>query len=962
MSLKIQRLYIGDFGVIRDQILDNIHPGIVVIGGLNRAGKSTFMQVLRYLGYGFPKSQGLPPATSKYKVEADIRLDSGDIYNLSLIGYAQPVLNRISGSGKEIMSPEELYGIDAFTYKQLFTITLDELNKNYGITDDEKRKIQAILLGAGFKDMLLIPQLEQEFYKEGDKIGGKRGSPRVKQFKPYYNAIEKGKSIRNKALSQVDEYQQKQQELKEIKILFRQISNELEQLQNEIVQLDIIKNNYKTYIEIQELETWLHNNEDKYWEEAPTEYDLARVKSLKDEYLLLKKDFQSREIELGIPPQRRELLLDKKDEMASLVAGVSGINERIRQYTQQSEEYKRKKDHLIAKIKETNSAWSEDSIKDIAEIRTDNISHGRLDHLVDKYKDLTSELNNHKANLIRIKEEYNAFLGQTAEVKDRKPWGEVRKYFYSSLAFIIVGIILTFINPLSGILLGLGGIIGTAVYYIMDFLNTKEIRTAMQAQKQQLEASKIRIQGEEKIIGELEDQLDNIKIELNEYKKKLGLSLEAPDSTLPRHLLRIRDIQEEIAELHGISAKISNDRNYIEEKFNNYLRFINLFSQQNFKEEDMGSYPIDERWNRVVAELYRWNDYLKEVQELGILQQKVEIVKKEIINIIKKYQANDQSLLVDKAYEDLENKIVQFIDKSHKAMEYNQVKARLREAIQSVLTSMSSDGIRRAFGYSLSHVDVQDEELLRIFMGICGTYASKEEVEEVYSHKCRQRDEKVQRLEELKESQQKLEAALENLATTEKLVQGQRQIDNARAELRILAQNYATYMTAAFLLRETGKNLLQGMKDNIMDSAGNIFSKMTNGDYSGILPSESLLEADFEAILPGKTQAQTVDMLSRGTREQLYLSVRLSRIMDIKPNLPIIIDDSFANFDSIHLSQSIAILSQLAQTHQIFILTCHGELVDEIARLNCEAQYWRIEKGKLECCNDKDLSEYLRVS
>lgn len=53
-----------------------------------------------------------------------------------------------------------------------------------------KTQITIYTLGAGFKDMLLIPQLEQEFYKEGDKIGGKRGSPQVKQFKPYYNAIE----------------------------------------------------------------------------------------------------------------------------------------------------------------------------------------------------------------------------------------------------------------------------------------------------------------------------------------------------------------------------------------------------------------------------------------------------------------------------------------------------------------------------------------------------------------------------------------------------------------------------------------------------------------------------------------------------------------------------------------------------------------------------------------------------
>ena len=179
--MKIKRLYIEDFGILRNQILEDLHPGIVVIGGLNRAGKTTLMQVLRYLGYGFPQSGQLPPATNKHKAEADIILDSGDIYNISLSGYGQPVLKRIPLTEEktlndEIINVEDIFGIDDFTYRQLFTITLDELNRNYGISDHEKRKLQSILLGAGFKDILLLPQLKDEFYKEGDRIGGKRGS------------------------------------------------------------------------------------------------------------------------------------------------------------------------------------------------------------------------------------------------------------------------------------------------------------------------------------------------------------------------------------------------------------------------------------------------------------------------------------------------------------------------------------------------------------------------------------------------------------------------------------------------------------------------------------------------------------------------------------------------------------------------------------------------------------------
>ena len=49
--MRIKRLHIGDFGILQNQTLDDLTPGLVIVGH-NRAGKSTFMQVLRLLGYG----------------------------------------------------------------------------------------------------------------------------------------------------------------------------------------------------------------------------------------------------------------------------------------------------------------------------------------------------------------------------------------------------------------------------------------------------------------------------------------------------------------------------------------------------------------------------------------------------------------------------------------------------------------------------------------------------------------------------------------------------------------------------------------------------------------------------------------------------------------------------------------------------------------------------------------------
>ena len=48
-----------------NQTLEDLHPGLVIVGGCNRAGKSTFMQVLQYLGY-VPSGGSFPCQYSIY--------------------------------------------------------------------------------------------------------------------------------------------------------------------------------------------------------------------------------------------------------------------------------------------------------------------------------------------------------------------------------------------------------------------------------------------------------------------------------------------------------------------------------------------------------------------------------------------------------------------------------------------------------------------------------------------------------------------------------------------------------------------------------------------------------------------------------------------------------------------------------------------------------------------------------
>jgi len=87
--MQIKNLDLDDFGCFRRARLQNVDSGLTVIAGPQRAGKTTFMEAVRHLGYGIPRGNGLPPATDQYDLTADVVVDGAE-YELALTGYGDP--------------------------------------------------------------------------------------------------------------------------------------------------------------------------------------------------------------------------------------------------------------------------------------------------------------------------------------------------------------------------------------------------------------------------------------------------------------------------------------------------------------------------------------------------------------------------------------------------------------------------------------------------------------------------------------------------------------------------------------------------------------------------------------------------------------------------------------------------------------------------------------------------------
>jgi uncharacterized protein YhaN len=117
----------------------------------------------------------------------------------------------------------------------------------------------------------------------------------------------------------------------------------------------------------------------------------------------------------------------------------------------------------------------------------------------------------------------------------------------------------------------------------------------------------------------------------------------------------------------------------------------------------------------------------------------------------------------------------------------------------------------------------------------------------------------------------------------------------------------------------------------LLGRASYFFAKLTGAEYAGLTTA---FDERGEPILVGRRAAGaelTVEQMSEGTRDQLYLALRLATIeqqLDRSEPLPLIVDDLFVNFDDNRASAGFEILAELAEKTQVIFFTHHRHLVE----------------------------------
>jgi hypothetical protein len=122
--------------------------------------------------------------------------------------------------------------------------------------------------------------------------------------------------------------------------------------------------------------------------------------------------------------------------------------------------------------------------------------------------------------------------------------------------------------------------------------------------------------------------------------------------------------------------------------------------------------------------------------------------------------------------------------------------------------------------------------------------------------------------------------------------------------------------------------------------ASRFFAALTDGQYVRIWTP--LTDMSLRVDMADGTSLP-LDVLSCGTREAVFLSLRLALVADFARRgvvLPLVLDDVLVNFDQLRAGAAARVLCQFAhQGHQVLMFTCHQHIVQLFQALHASIRY-----------------------
>jgi len=870
----IKEIHISGFGIFNGFSLTTLYKGVNILIGNNETGKSTLLKFLRFTLFGYPrfKDQRMPPLNGgNHGGRIKAILSSGKEVLFERSG--DDSINLLY-NGQEIQDKSQwsqlLGNASAELYNNVYAFSLEELVDLGSLNESGvEDKIFSVGLGLGNTS---IGEVESSIQETADKIYTTKG--RVQLIPTILKELESKKRKILKIQENLSKYQSLTQEIQQL------ICN-VDELEKQVEKLRIEKNKLESYIICYDSFINIINADEALkklpkLQECPTK----GVEQL--------DQFEEKEKEFNYKIQ--EIKNGTKDEKGidELVEAIKNIlfnsvlldkEDKVTYLRQNLEKYKTTKsdkEEEEQKIKDYEQQIKQ-GIANISGQWTEQNIITFTDLIVHKNK--IEEFENEIEKIINDKRDSEAQL-KAIQAKE-SPLNVKNIAAITSIIFLIGSFPAFYygVHILGGVLL----LISLILFFGKKYFLKEGSYNQIQNQINDLKSD------EQKIKGKYENYLEK---QLNLPK---SLSVQATLDVFKS----IDHLKKEINERDKLKDKVDKHRLPFIQKFEEKVSSLKYILKGRKQEENIEILvsQIIEEFDDSTTQLQKKNKLEEELnrkkKELENTESKLEQTQTNIKNLLESIGAKDRDNF-RKKYEE-NNRVKDFIAKKESAT----------ETIEKIIGYNEADEV-------IEYLKTNEKATIESkVIELAGEIESKSQESKDSNNELGENRNEIKRIEG--------ESELAEVLT---------ELETERQKLQDAYKEWITGKVALKILTEVKSKYEKEKQPEVIKNSSNYFKRITRDRYRRIRVS---LDDKEVAVYDSREASKKIGQLSRGTKEQLLISLRLGFIEEYEKQaepLPLIVDEVMVNFDPERARQTAEIFQKFGENRQILIFTCHPTIIN----------------------------------
>jgi uncharacterized protein YhaN len=193
---------------------------------------------------------------------------------------------------------------------------------------------------------------------------------------------------------------------------------------------------------------------------------------------------------------------------------------------------------------------------------------------------------------------------------------------------------------------------------------------------------------------------------------------------------------------------------------------------------------------------------------------------------------------------------------------------------------------------------------------------------------------------EMRDNRKALLVQIQELDGSSKAAEAAERAEQLLAGIVPDTEQYLRVTIARLILEEQIELYRKNNQTPVLRRAGELFAKLTLGSFSGLRDEiDDKGKPILLGVRPDKTEVG-VDGMSEGTRDQLFLALRLSTIElqgEQHERFPFVVDDILVGFDDERSKACLEVLAEFARNTQVLVFTHHARVAQSAHELGRES-------------------------